>query len=296
MTGILFRFRKWFNGVLSAWLTAGRLRFAGMTALVVMLIAGINAITGSGEETKAAAGFDKQVLDGSNVPYDFQFTGQGRITAGAEEMWVIGGLPIQVDERTQLINTFHVGDFVFLSGRISDSGVWLADRIEPGKGKSSYYTFNGPLEWVRGSLWRIGGHSLLVDLGTKMGPDLASSKFLLATFTVLEGGAWQALDIKAFDPSVFAPKPTSSPTLAPTEKAHKSNPTATVMPASAEGNDGREDGSDHRVDDDDDDKDGKRDDKGKGKRDDKGKGKRDDKDKGKRDDKDKGDRKDTRDD
>ncbi|HEX6304385.1 MAG TPA: DUF5666 domain-containing protein [Anaerolineales bacterium] len=271
MADILVRFRKWFSEVLPTWFLRRWLRLAGMIALAVILLAGINAITNSEEETQAATGLDERSPEASNFPYDFQFTGQGRITAGAEGVWVIGGIPIHVDERTRLMSTFHVGDFVSLSGRIVDRDAWVADRIEPSQEKNSHYIFNGPLEWVRGSIWRLGGHSLLVNLGTELGSNLASSDVLLATFTVLESGAWQALEIKAFDPTVFEPTPTS--TLAPTESRRKVEPTATILPASPEGSDGGDDESESKADDDDDD--------GKDKHDD---NKRDDKDKGKQDD------------
>lgn len=287
MTDIRFRIRRWFSDVLSAVLTGRGLRFAGMIALVVVVIAGINAITGSGEETQAAAGYDRRLIDGSSVPYDFQFIGQGRITAGTDGVWVIGGIPIHVDDRTQLMSTLHVGDFVSLSGRISDPDAWLADRIELSSGANSYYTFNGPLEWARGSIWRLGGHSLLVDLATVLGSNLASSEILLATFTVLESGAWQALEIRAFDPTVFEPTRTPSPTSAQKESK---DPAATVVPASAEDDDGGDD-------DDDDDDDNGKDENEDGNKGDKDKGKGedgddddDDKDEHdeKRDDKDKG--------
>lgn len=274
MLDFVRRFRRWFSDAHPRRLAQNWLRPGGIFVFFLILIAGINAITGTGEETQAAAGFDRQLSDGANVPYDFQFTGQGRITAGTERVWVIGGIPIQVHEGTQLISTFHVGDFVSVSGRISDRDVWLADRIEPSKGERSFYTFNSPLEWVRGSIWRLGGHSLLVDLGTELGNNLASSDVLLATFTVLESGAWQALEIKAFDPTVFEPTRTPSPTLEATKSRPKAEPTATMMPASPDRNEGGDDGSEYKSDDDkhDDDDDEHDDHKG----DKKNKGKHDD--------------------
>jgi len=293
MLDLILRFRKWFADVHPGRLTQRWLRPGSIIAFVVILIVGINAITGSREETQAAPGSGALSPDMSNLPYDFQFIGQGRVTAGSEEVWVIGGIPIHVEDRTQLMSTFHVGDFVSLSGRILDNDVWLADRIELSEEKSSHYTFNSPLDSVRGSIWRIGGHSLFVDLRTELGTNLASSEVLLATFTVHESGAWQALEIRAFDPVVFEPTPTSSPTLTPAESTRKVNPTSTIKPASGERNDGGDDGYEYKDggdDGEDEHGDDKRDEKDKGEHDDddgedeQGDDEHDDKDEGEDDD------------
>jgi hypothetical protein len=286
MLDLILRFCKWFADVPPGRLTQRWLGPGSIIALVVILIVAINTITGSREETQAAPGSGALSPDTSNLPYDFQFIGQGRITAGSEEVWVIGGIPIHVEDRTQLMSTFHVGDFVSLSGRILDSDIWLADRIELSEEKSSHYTFNSPLDWVRGSIWRIGGHSLFVGLGTELGTNLASSEVLLATFTVHESGAWQALEIRAFDPVVFEPTPTSSPTLTPTDSMRKVSPTSTIMPASGERNDGGDDEYEYKDEDDHEEKhsDDKRDEKDKGEHDDDDDDKHDDKDEGKQED------------
>lgn len=270
MLDLILRFRKWFADVPPGRLAQRWLRPGSIITLVVILIVAINTITGSREETQAAPGSGALSADPSNLPYEFQFIGQGRITAGSEQVWVIGGIPIHVEDHTELMSTFHVGDFVSLSGRILDSDIWLADRIELSEEKSSHYTFNSPLDWVRGSIWRIGGHSLFVGLGTELGTNLASSEILLATFTVHESGAWQALEIRAFDPVVFEPTPTSSPTLAPTDSTRKVNPTSTIKPASGERNDGGDDEYEYKDEDDDEEEHGddKRDEKDKGEHDD----------------------------
>ena len=155
--------------------------------------------------------------DGPTLPPDFQFIGQGRITGGTESAWIIGGVPINLDEHTQLMSDLHGGDFVTLSGRILQDGTWLADRIESAQESKSFFTVNGRLDWIRGSVWRIGGHSLLVNLQTEVGSDLGIGDILMATFSVLENGAWLASKIVAFDkfPATPTPTPTATPTQTP---------------------------------------------------------------------------------
>jgi hypothetical protein len=157
------------------------------------------------------------------LPPDFQFIGQGRITGGTESTWIIGGVPIHPDEHTDLMSDLHVGDFVTLTGRILQDGTWLADRIELIGAGESFFTFNGRLDWIRGSVWRIGGHALLVNLRTELGSNLGIGDTLMATFSVLESGAWLASRIVAFDKFPATPTPTATPTEAP-------QPTATPAP------------------------------------------------------------------
>lgn len=153
----------------------------------------------------------------STQPPDFQFIGRGRITGGTETAWIIGGVPIDLSEHTQLMSDMRGGDFVTLSGRILPNGMWLADRIEISQEEESSFAFNGRLEWIRGSVWRIGRHSLLVNLQTEIGSDLGIGDTLMATFSVLDNGAWLASKIMAFDkfPITPTPTPTATPTQTP---------------------------------------------------------------------------------
>jgi hypothetical protein len=161
--------------------------------------------------------------DDPTLPPDFQFIGQGRITGGTESAWIIGGVPINLDGNTELMSDLHVGDFVTLTGRILQDGTWLADRIELTNANESFFTYNGRLDWIRGSVWRIGGHPLLVNLQTERDSDLGIGDTLMATFSVLESGAWLASRIVAFDKFPATPTPTATPTEAP-------QPTATPAP------------------------------------------------------------------
>ncbi|HEX6304383.1 MAG TPA: DUF5666 domain-containing protein [Anaerolineales bacterium] len=127
-----------------------------------------------------------------------------------------------MDKHTQLMSDLHGGDFVTLAGRILQDGTWLADRIEFSQESESFFTFNGQLDWIRGSVWRIGGQSLLINLQTEVSSDLGIGDTLMATFLVLENGAWLASKIVAFDkfPATPTPTPTETPqpTAAPTSQ------------------------------------------------------------------------------
>jgi hypothetical protein len=196
----------------------------GLLTAAFVFIAGINYIFGFREDTRVTASQlsrDKEFQNKANLPIEFQFIGQGRITGGSDDKWLIGNVAIQVDEHSQINTDLHPGDFVSLSGRILHNGEWLADQIGLTQEGESFFTFNGPLEWVQGADWRIGGHTLLTDAQTKIGSNLIVNDLLLATFTVLDTGGWMALEIKAFErfplePTPIAPAtPTQSPTQIP---------------------------------------------------------------------------------
>jgi hypothetical protein len=195
----------------------------GIVLAILVITALISAI-GSQVDTQAASGpglANDLPLDRSKLPLDFQFIGQGRITGGTEGTWIIGDIPIRVDGGSILVGDLHVGDFVTLSGRILGKEGWLADRIELAPEGASFFTFNGPLEWLKGGVWRVGGRSVTVDSETQVDTGLRLGDLVLVTFTALDDKAWLASEIKAFDPTVFEPTPTPEPTSKPAEAPPK---------------------------------------------------------------------------
>jgi hypothetical protein len=197
-------------------------------ALILLVVVGIPSILLSRQATQAAPGSARaRAASGdANLPYDYQFVGQGQISGGSDHMWIIGDVPIRVDDHTQLVGDLHVGDFVSLSGRILQDGTWLADRVELTQEDGAFFTYNGPLESMRAEIWRIGGHSLLVDQATEVESNLTIGQILLATFASRGDGTWLALKIEAFDKFPATPTPTPSPTPKPTKR-----PTKTPVPA-----------------------------------------------------------------
>ncbi len=64
-------------------------------------------------------------------PQEYQFTGQGELTAGSAEAWVVGGVPVVISDQTQIEGKIHPGDSVSLVGHILEDGSWLAERVVP---------------------------------------------------------------------------------------------------------------------------------------------------------------------
>ena len=193
------------------WLKPG---IAGLLVVLVIAIA-LAGFTFGGSKAALrslqALSKDPRSLLGSP---DFQFIGQGRIVGGSGDTWLVEGVPLQVDDHTQIVGELHAGDFVTLSGRILRNGAWLADRFEPGEAKEASFTFNGPLEGMADGVWVIGGKSLKVNEQTQVESGLAINDLVLVAFTPLEDGTWQAMKIERFDAPWIEPTPT--PTVTPT--------------------------------------------------------------------------------
>jgi len=194
------------------WLKPG---IAGLLAVLLIAVAGFT-FGGSKAALRSFKAFSKDPRGLMGSP-DFQFIGQGRIVGGSGDTWLVEGVPLQVDDHTQIVGELHAGDFVSLSGRILRNGAWLADHIEPGEAKEATFTFNGPLEALAEGAWVIGGKSLRVNAQTQVDSGLAVNDLLLVTFTPLEDGTWQAVKIERFDAPWIEPTPTPTLTPVPTE-------------------------------------------------------------------------------
>jgi hypothetical protein len=238
MRDFLFRLR---TGLSSLWerdLFQRRVKLGLALAAPLLLIAGINIFFGSRDTTQAASRLPLAIdrsQNAANLPFDFQFIGQGRITGGSEGVWMIGNVPIRVADHTQIVSDLHVGDFVILSGRILQDKAWLADRIQSTQGDGTFFTFNGPLEWIQKSIWQIGGHSLIINQQTHVEENLDVGQILLTTFTALENSTWVALKIAAFDkfPEQSPPVPTETTTPTPLpDQPEITIPNFTEVPAS----------------------------------------------------------------
>ena len=200
----------------------------GLVLIMLVLILGFTMAGSARSAIKATSrlgqAFSKDGRSWLASP-DFQFTGQGWILGGAGNTWLVSGVPIQVDQHTQIIGALNAGDSVTLSGRILDSGTWLADRIERADILQPVFTFNGLLLSIEPGGWRIGNVTLTVNEASEVDAGLAVNDPVLATFTPLESGTWLALKIEPFDKPWVEPTPiptaTPSPSLATTSEPQK---------------------------------------------------------------------------
>jgi hypothetical protein len=138
----------------------------------------------------------------------YQFTGQGEILGGSGSIWMIGGVPIIVNNQTQVENGLHPGDAVSVLGQISKDGKWLADRISAVADQDSFFSFGGPLERRTSTAWQIAGITLQVNDQTQFGASIQDNELVVATFKVMPDGTWLALKIESLSEVAANPTPT----------------------------------------------------------------------------------------
>ena len=234
-----------------------------IAGFLAMLVVG-GALAGStGSDSKAAlrkAQTVNKVRIGMQGSPGFQFIGQGQIVGGAGMNWLISGVPIELDEHTQIDGDLGAGDYVVFSGRILNNGSWLADHLERSDEQAASFTFNGIVVAMSQGSWKVGDRLLVVDERTELGSDLALNDPVLVTFTLLGDGSWLALKVEYFDEPWIEPTPTPTATLAPVKKpapavitAPKKNdkPAAKPKPAGYDDEDGDHDHRGSHGDDDD---------------------------------------------
>jgi hypothetical protein len=176
-----------------------------MLAVIIIAFASGRLRTSHNQVAEAA-----QPSGDSLSPRAYQFTGQGNIQGGSGAAWVIGGVPIQVSDQTQIQSDIHPGDSVSVLGHLTKDGTWLAERITPIAEDDSYFSFAGPLESRIQTAWRVAGITLAVNDQTHLGASIQVNELVLATFVVQPDGTWLARNIEALS-AVATPTPTPLP-------------------------------------------------------------------------------------
>ncbi len=184
---------------------SGQSLFAVDSGRVVVAAANQEVLLVAGQATVAEAGE-------APAPPAYRFAGQGQITSIEGTTWIIGGVPITVIDKTDITGDPQEGDYVTVTGRLLEDGLWLADTIEPTEDQNQFFTFTGPLQDNEGDEWIIAGVTVVVNDETEVSDDLEVGDLVRVTFTVHEG-IWLALRIEALDDSPEEPTPTPTPTM-----------------------------------------------------------------------------------
>jgi len=209
------------------WLRSRAVLLVGLAILAILLVA-----IGSG---KSQASIDQNIFAArqqKNLPSpgEYQFTGQGKLSAGSAETWIVGGVPVLINGQTQSEGTIHPGEPVSLVGHILENGDWAVERIVPIDEEESFFSFAGPLDSTNDDIWQVAGIALDVDENSVLGKAIPIGEFVLATFQVQPDGSWLALQIQALSAleKERTPTVTPTPTITPTPTA---SPTASQKSA-----------------------------------------------------------------
>ena len=129
----------------------------------------------------------------------FEFTGVVQ-TIGAES-WLISGIDVAVNERTEIKDAPAVGDVVKVEGQITAEGVWLAREIkladDDDDEDAAKFEFSGAVETI--DPWVVAGIALATDEWTEIDTAVEPGSLVKVEGIILPDGTWLAEEIKLLD-------------------------------------------------------------------------------------------------
>lgn len=135
----------------------------------------------------------KQTEEGS----PFEFTGV--VQTIGDETWMISGIDVAVNDRTEIKDSLVVGDVVKVEGQITPEGVWLAREIKAADDDddTAEFEFIGLVETI--DPWVVAGISLATDEWTEIDTAVEPDSLVKVEGIILADGTWLAEEIKLLD-------------------------------------------------------------------------------------------------
>lgn len=125
----------------------------------------------------------------------FEFTGV--VQSMAEESWLISGIEVAVDGRTEFKNDPTVGDVVRVEGQITPDGIWLAREIKAEDDEAATFEFTGVVDTTEP--WQVAGIVLATDDWTEIDTAVVPGELVKVEGVILADGTWLAQEIKLVD-------------------------------------------------------------------------------------------------
>jgi hypothetical protein len=126
-----------------------------------------------------------------NTGQPFHFVGV--LESQVNDIWVVSGLEIHVDENTIIGANILSGDIVELTGWVQDNGDWLAGSIQPILAAEARFNFTGTVDDT--DPWVISGKTVVVRAWTTIDEGIESGDLVHVQGPVLEDGTWVASSI-----------------------------------------------------------------------------------------------------
>ena len=127
----------------------------------------------------------------------FEFTGV--VQSIGDESWLISGIEVAVDGRTEIKNDPAVGDVVKVEGQITADGIWLAREIKAEDDEAATFEFVGIVDTM--NPWQVAGIALATDEWTEIDTAVAPGDRVKVEGVILPDGTWLAEEIKLLDDS-----------------------------------------------------------------------------------------------
>lgn len=130
-------------------------------------------------------------IDRLDDSHPFEFV--GLVTSVSDDLWVIGGREIAVDENTEIEDDIQTGDVVEVEGLILADGTWLAQEIQL-EDEEAHFEFTGPVESI--DPWVVAGVSLTTDSFTEIDSGIDVGDLVYVQGRILSDGSWLASAIR----------------------------------------------------------------------------------------------------
>jgi hypothetical protein len=136
-----------------------------------------------------------QLVDGDVDGQPFEFTGV--VQDIGDEMWLISGVEIAIDNDTEIDPGIKIEDVVEVEGRILESGAWLAEEIKLEDDGEAEFEFTGTVETIEP--WKVSGVSFDTDEETEIDEGIEVGDLVRVEGKILEDGTWLAEEIDLLD-------------------------------------------------------------------------------------------------
>jgi hypothetical protein len=117
--------------------------------------------------------------------------------------WEVAGVPLAVNEVTQIEEDLQLGDLVSVQGTVLEDGTWLAYIIEPAEQQTDpIITLIGIVDSI--DPWVVNGIQLNVTDETEIQGEVTVGMIVRAEILLLEDGTWEVLSIAPLGESIEA--------------------------------------------------------------------------------------------
>ncbi len=126
---------------------------------------------------------------------NFRFA--GILTSMGEDVWVISGIKVTVDENTRLDGDFELGNPVVAEGVIQENGTWLAGSIDLVTPEGYRFEFIGEVQTI--DPWMVSDVAFGTTDWTEIDEGIQVGNWVRVTGLVGADGAWMAESIELLD-------------------------------------------------------------------------------------------------
>jgi hypothetical protein len=124
----------------------------------------------------------------------------GVATEMGDEVWLIAGQTVQVNEDTDIDDEIALDDIVHVTGTIAPDGTLMAASIVRMPDEEGYpFAFTGVVQQMGDETWQVSGVTITVDEETAVSDGILVGDIVEVQGLILEDQTWLATDIERVD-------------------------------------------------------------------------------------------------